>query len=145
MVFDFLLSNLAYFRTLRANKPCGRIIRIATIASRVRTLAIDPDMKNSIVDCACEMVKAEAMVPSRLAAPPNTTTNSIQVLQDQANLDQAGAAVREAQVALEQVNIRAPFSGVFDHRDAEIGAYLAPGQPCGTVIELDPLLIVGNA
>jgi multidrug efflux system membrane fusion protein len=67
-----------------------------------------------------------------------------QVLQDQANLDQAGAAVRQAQVSLEQVNIRAPFGGVFDHRDAEIGSYLAPGQPCGTVIELDPMLIVGD-
>ena len=67
-----------------------------------------------------------------------------QVLQDQANLDAASAAMRQAQVALEQVNIRAPFSGVFDHRDAEVGAYLGPGQPCGTVIELDPLLIVGD-
>ena len=67
-----------------------------------------------------------------------------QVLQDRANLDAASAVLREAQVALDQVNIRAPFAGVFDHRDAEVGAYLGPGQPCGTVIELDPLLIVGD-
>jgi multidrug efflux system membrane fusion protein len=67
-----------------------------------------------------------------------------QVLQDQANLDAASASVRQAEVALDQVNIRAPFSGVFDNRDAEVGTYLAPGQPCGTMIELDPLLIVGD-
>jgi len=67
-----------------------------------------------------------------------------QVLQDQANLDAAAAAVRQAEIALEQVNIRAPFDGVFDHRDAEIGTYLSPGQACGTVIELDPILIVGD-
>jgi multidrug efflux system membrane fusion protein len=67
-----------------------------------------------------------------------------QVLQDQANLDAASAAVRQAEVALAQVNVRAPFTGIFDHRDAEIGTYLAPGQPCGTMIELDPLLIVGD-
>ena len=67
-----------------------------------------------------------------------------QVLQDQANLDAATAAVQQAEVALEQINIRAPFAGVFDRRDAEVGTYLAPGQPCGTVIELNPLLIVGN-
>ncbi|MDX5331760.1 MAG: efflux RND transporter periplasmic adaptor subunit, partial [Caulobacteraceae bacterium] len=47
-------------------------------------------------------------------------------------------------IALEQVNIRAPFAGVFDNRDAEVGTYLSPGQPCGSMIELDPLLIVGN-
>lgn len=67
-----------------------------------------------------------------------------QVLQDQAQLDAAAAAVRQAEIALEQVNIRAPFAGVFDNRDAEVGTYLSPGQPCGSMIELDPLLIVGN-
>jgi len=68
-----------------------------------------------------------------------------QVLQAQADLDAAQAQVRAAEIALKQVEIRAPFAGVFDHRDAEIGAYLAPGQPCGTMIELNPLLVVGDA
>jgi multidrug efflux system membrane fusion protein len=67
-----------------------------------------------------------------------------QVLQSQANLDAATAAVRQAEIALSQVNIKAPFTGVFDHRDAEVGAYLSPGQPCGTMIEIDPLLVVGD-
>ena len=67
-----------------------------------------------------------------------------QVLEAQAGLDAAQAQVRTAEIALKQVEIRAPFSGVFDHRDAEIGAYLSPGQPCGTMIELNPLLIVGD-
>jgi multidrug efflux system membrane fusion protein len=67
-----------------------------------------------------------------------------QVLQDQANLDAAQAAVRQAEVALEQVNVRAPFSGVFDRRDAEVGTYLSPGGACGTLIELDPLVVVAD-
>ena len=67
-----------------------------------------------------------------------------QVLQDQANLDAASANVRQAELGVEQMSIRAPFDGVFDKRDAEIGAYLAPGQACGTMIELNPLLIVGD-
>lgn len=67
-----------------------------------------------------------------------------QLLQDQANLDSANAGVRQAEIALEQMNIRAPFDGVFDNRDAEIGTYLAPGQACGSLIELNPLLIVGD-
>ena len=67
-----------------------------------------------------------------------------QLLQDQAALDSAKAAVRQAEIALEQTNIRAPFAGSFDKRDAEVGSYLAPGQSCGTVIELSPILIVGD-
>jgi len=67
-----------------------------------------------------------------------------QLLQVQAQLDQAQAQVRAAEIALRQVDIRAPFAGVFDHRDAEVGTYLSAGQPCGTVIELNPLLVVGD-
>ncbi|KRB40064.1 MAG: efflux RND transporter periplasmic adaptor subunit [Pseudomonadota bacterium] len=67
-----------------------------------------------------------------------------QLLQDQANLDSAAALVRQAEVGVEQMNIRAPFDGVFDNREAEIGTYLAPGQACGTMIELNPLLIVSD-
>ncbi|MDP1633041.1 MAG: efflux RND transporter periplasmic adaptor subunit [Caulobacter sp.] len=67
-----------------------------------------------------------------------------QVLSDQANLDAASAAVRQAEVLLEQVNIRAPFAGVFDHRDAEVGAYLAPGAACGTMIQLDPMVVIAD-
>lgn len=67
-----------------------------------------------------------------------------QVLEIQAALDAAQAQVRAAEVALEQVNIRAPFNGVFDRRDAEVGSYLAPGQACGTMIELNPLVVYGD-
>lgn len=68
-----------------------------------------------------------------------------QVLQAQADLDAAQAAVRQAEIALKQVDLKAPFAGVFDHRDAQVGAYLSPGQPCGTVVELNPMLVVGDA
>jgi multidrug efflux system membrane fusion protein len=67
-----------------------------------------------------------------------------QVLESKALLDAAQAGVRQAEIALGQVDIRAPFAGVFDHRDAEIGTYLSPGQACGTMIELNPLLVVGD-
>jgi multidrug efflux system membrane fusion protein len=67
-----------------------------------------------------------------------------QVLAAKADLDQAAAAARSAEVALSQINIRAPFTGVFDNRAAEVGSYLTPGSVCGTVVELSPILVVGN-
>jgi hypothetical protein len=48
--------------------------------SSVVTLAIDPDRKNSSVDCDYEMVRADAMVPIRLCAPPNTTTRNVSTM-----------------------------------------------------------------
>ena len=47
----------AYLLTLRANRPCGRSIRMPMTISSVSTLAIEPVRKNSSVDCDCEMVK----------------------------------------------------------------------------------------
>jgi multidrug efflux system membrane fusion protein len=67
-----------------------------------------------------------------------------QVLSAKADLDEASATVRQAQVALKQIDIKAPFAGIFDTRDVEVGGYLSPGQSCGTVIELDPILVVGD-
>jgi multidrug efflux system membrane fusion protein len=67
-----------------------------------------------------------------------------QVLGDQANYDAAAAAVRAAEVELGKTRIRAPFSGVFDRRETEVGGYLAPGQSCGTVVELNPVLVVAD-
>ncbi len=58
--------------------------------------------------------------------------------------DAALAAVRQAEVELSNINIRAPFDGVFERRDAEVGDYLTPGQSCGVVAELDPLIISAN-
>jgi multidrug efflux system membrane fusion protein len=67
-----------------------------------------------------------------------------QLLEDQANLDSASASVRQAEVALNQTDIKAPFAGVFNERDIEVGGYLAVGGACGVVIELDPLKITGD-
>ena len=67
-----------------------------------------------------------------------------QMLADQANMDQAAAAVRTAEVALNQTSIRAPFAGVFNEKNVEVGAYLSPGGACGVVIQLDPLKITGD-
>ena len=71
--------------------------------------------------------------------------STTQLLADQANMDQAAAGVRQAEVALNQTNIRAPFAGVFNERDIEVGGFLSPGGACGVVIELDPLKITADA
>ena len=62
-----------------------------------------------------------------------------------AAFDAAEANLEAARIELERTRLRAPFSGIFEHRDAEQGDYLAPGSPCGTIVDLDPLLVVVEA
>lgn len=106
---------------------------------------LNVDARQATVDQARAALKSRQLqreASERLAA--QGYRSQTQVLQDQANLDAANAAVRQAEVALEQVNIRAPFAGVFDSREAEVGSFLAPGGACGTMIQLDPLVIVAD-
>ena len=59
-----------------------------------------------------------------------------------AALDGAKAQVKQAEIELDNVNIRAPFSGIFETQLAQIGDFLSPGQPCGLIVDLDPLIAV---
>ncbi len=71
-------------------------------------------------------------------------TSPTQAAAAKAQLDAAEAALDTAEVELERTRIRAPFSGVFERRLAEEGDFLSPGQPCGELVDLDPLIIAVN-
>ena len=65
---------------LRQLEDFAPVAAAAYRATQARALALSRRMKNSSVDCVCEIEKAEAMVPSRLAAPPNTTTRKVSTM-----------------------------------------------------------------
>jgi multidrug efflux system membrane fusion protein len=67
-----------------------------------------------------------------------------QVAAARAVLEAAQAAVEQAQVALENTKILAPFDGLVDDRMVEIGDFLEKGDPVARVVDLDPLLVVGD-
>jgi multidrug efflux system membrane fusion protein len=118
----------------------GSVVRKGAVLCRLNV-----DARQALLDQARANLRSKQLqhkASTDLAAKGFRSPN--QLLQDQANLDSAAALVRQAEVGVEQMNIRAPFDGVFDNREAEVGTYLAPGQACGTMIELNPLLIVGD-
>lgn len=65
----------------------------------------------------------------------------------EAALESARAGVERAENALADLTITAPFDGVLEQDTAELGAYLSPGSMdgalCATVLQLDPVKIVG--
>jgi multidrug efflux system membrane fusion protein len=56
----------------------------------------------------------------------------------------ARAALSAAETELERTRIRAPFDGILDSRDVNVGDYMSPGAACGVVVDQDPFLIVGQ-
>jgi len=55
----------------------------------------------------------------------------------------ARAQVAAAEKAIEQLTISAPFAGLLETDTAEIGSLLQPGAICATVIQLNPIKLVG--
>ncbi|WP_417727920.1 efflux RND transporter periplasmic adaptor subunit [Roseovarius sp.] len=60
-----------------------------------------------------------------------------------AGIESARAAVAAAEQEIARLSITAPFSGVLDTDTAEIGSLLQPGALCATVLQLDPMSLVG--
>ncbi len=58
--------------------------------------------------------------------------------------DQAAAQLERARVELAKTDITAPFDGIYDQRHAEAGDFLNVGDPCATVIQRSPFLVVGS-
>ena len=67
--------------------------------------------------------------------------SAVQLKTQSAAVDGARAGVKQAQIELDNVNMRAPFSAIFDSQMAEVGDYLLPGQACGKLIEMNPLIV----
>ena len=60
-----------------------------------------------------------------------------------AQRDQAAAQLEAAKVEIDKTAIKAPFDGAYNERHAEVGDYLKVGDPCATVIQRSPFLVVG--
>ncbi|MEO1323621.1 MAG: efflux RND transporter periplasmic adaptor subunit [Pseudomonadota bacterium] len=72
-------------------------------------------------------------------------TTSNRAAATKAALDGAEAALQAAKIELDKVNINAPFSGVFESRNAELGDFLSIGAPCGRLVDLDPIIVAVDA
>lgn len=71
-------------------------------------------------------------------------TSKSQLAAARAAFDASVAAVKAALVELDRTKIKAPFDGILDRQPVKIGQYMSPGQPCGTIIDKDPLLVVAH-
>lgn len=60
-----------------------------------------------------------------------------------AGITSARAGIANAEKDIENLKIRAPFSGFLERDTAELGSLLQPGAHCATIIQLDPIKFAG--
>ena len=58
-------------------------------------------------------------------------------------IESAAAAVAAAEREIDRLTIHAPFDGLLESDTAELGSLVLPGSLCATIIQLDPIKLVG--
>ncbi len=86
--------------------------------------------------------KLEWQASDRLAKQGHRSKT--QAAASKAAFEAANANFRLKEIELERTKIRAPFDGIFNERNVEVGDFIQPGQSCGAVVDEDPFLVVAE-
>ncbi|MBU1336523.1 MAG: efflux RND transporter periplasmic adaptor subunit [Devosia sp.] len=79
-----------------------------------------------------------------LAAPNTARQLEVALSAAKASVSAAQAALDNAQAELDRTVIHAKVAGVVQDPLAVAGAMLAMGQPCATIVQLDPMVFIGQ-
>ena len=66
------------------------------------------------------------------------------VAQARAKLASAEAELKRGELDIAKTAVRAPFAGIVEDVHLEVGDYATPGSHCATIVDLDPMLLVGR-
>ena len=86
------------------------------------------------------LISAEAVREAALAGLQRARTS---ITSARAGIEAAAAGVAAAEREIERLTIYAPFSGLLETDTAELGTLMQPGSLCATIIQLDPIKLVG--
>jgi multidrug efflux system membrane fusion protein len=109
---------------------------ICTLDQGARKLAVD--QAQAAVDQAQTAYNSNLELVKKGVAAPNTT------LAVEAQLKGAQAALQNAQLELGRTTIKTDVDGVVQDPLANVGAMLAMGQPCASVVQLDPMMFIAS-
>ncbi len=117
---------------------------VAEAAAAVREAEINLNVARTLSEdgfaSETRRISAEAALEAANAGLQRSTTG---ITSAEAGIEAAQAAVAAAEREIERLTITAPFSGLLESDTAELGTLMQPGSPCATIIQLDPIKLVG--
>ncbi len=81
----------------------------------------------------------ELVVAEKLFKSGNTA--ELQLIKVRADKAAAEAALSQAEATADRLNLRAPFGGIVDKVEAELGEWVQTGTPIATILSLDPIVV----
>ena len=127
----------------------GRVIspplrRGAAVAEGEALCEIDPGNRPSaLAEARARLAEAEINARAANRLTEGGFASELRVAGAVAGREAAAAAVSMAEQEMARLVMRAPFDGILETDTAELGSLLQPGALCATVIQLDPIRLVG--
>jgi len=75
---------------------------------------------------------------------PQGYVSDTQLAETRAKLEAAKAELVRAELDLDYMTVRAPFSGTVQERSVEVGDYVRPGDPVATFVDNTRLIVTGS-
>lgn len=131
---------------VKAEIPGNVVKRAAERGSRVETgdllcqLAID-DREVSVTEAKAAVKDAQIEYQGSLKLKQQGLQSETAIARMQARLETAKAQLRRQDLNLQRTRIVAPFGGVIENLQMNVGDYATRGAVCATLIDLDPMLV----
>ena len=123
-------------------RPAERGSRVATGEALCR-ISVD-DRRAGLLESEAAVNRAQIEYQGSLKLRAGGFQSDTLVAQAQARLAEAKAKLKRSQLNLARTLVKAPFDGIVEDVHLEIGDYVSPGAQCATLVDLDPMLLVGR-
>ena len=147
---------------LRGHTEAKRVVDIkAEIGGRITSVPVEKGQKVKAGDVLCELAddgrrvqltqaqaafdKANIDYEGALRLKKDSLLSTSSIAASKSALESARAALRMAELAVEHLQMRAPFAGFVENRAAEVGALVDRGGICARLLDEASLLATGQA
>ncbi|MGK0462423.1 MAG: multidrug efflux system membrane fusion protein [Candidatus Azotimanducaceae bacterium] len=127
---------------LVVNRPVERGDRVAAGDLLCQISVEDRQARLKESQAGAEQAKLEYQGAVKLAKQGLQSDTAI--AQSKAKLAASEARLKESELELARLNIVAPFDGVVEKVHMEVGQYVTLGSSCITLVDLDPMLLIGQ-
>ena len=123
-------------------RPVERGTRVAQ-GDLLCRLAID-DRRAGLVEAREALNQAQIEYQGALKLKAKGYQSETAIAQAKARLASAQAQVERRQIEIRRTSITAPFDGIVEDTALEVGDFVNNGGACATIVDLDPMLLVGD-
>jgi len=118
----------------------GTVVKKGDVLCKIAIDTRKSDLAKAIADLKSARLEFDGILDLKRQG----LQSDINVARAEAALESSRADSKRAELALAKTMIIAPFDGVVETQSVEIGDFLNVGQNCATLMEIDPVLIVGQ-